>query len=82
MQHSSIRLATVALSLGLAVSLPVGAQQSGQGSSGQNSSAGQSTQSENRQDRDWGWLGLLGLAGLAGLMRKREEHVIGSARRT
>jgi MYXO-CTERM domain-containing protein len=71
----------VALSLGVACTLPAMAQSttgSGTGSStGTGTGLGttsQTTTETRRDDPDYGWLGLLGLIGLAGLRGRKDDR--------
>ena len=84
------RARLIALALGLACALPVGAQTTGggtTGATGAGGTTGTTTGTTARRDNDdddfdWGWIGLLGLAGLAGLRRKPDVHRVDQVRTT
>jgi MYXO-CTERM domain-containing protein len=66
MRARLMKVALVAVSIGLASALP---------SNAQTTAADRADRAVTRVDNnfDWGWLGLLGLAGLFGLRRRKDR---------
>lgn len=73
---AAMRIASLALVLGLFAAIPVTAQEDAATEAADTASQVTETVDDEDDGFDWGLLGLLGLLGLGGLLRKRDDtHV-------